>query len=105
MLHQKAHGKSIDWYGLGALLYEFLVGVPPYFDTNRDQLYYNIKSGPLKLPNFLSEDAKDIIKKLLDRNPKARLGAGDEDAKEIKKHPFFANVDWNDVYNKHIFPP
>jgi len=57
MIHGKPHGKSIDWYGLGAILYEFLVGVPPFFDVKREQLYHNIKCGPLKLPNFMSSEA------------------------------------------------
>lgn len=86
------------------ILYEFLIGVPPYFDTDRDRLYANIKGGPLKLPTFLSVDAKDLIKKLLERNPLQRLGAEDG-ASQIKKHPFFKNVDWKAVLSKNIFPP
>mmetsp|Transcript_17564 Transcript_17564/g.27130 ORF Transcript_17564/g.27130 Transcript_17564/m.27130 type:complete len:152 (+) Transcript_17564:199-654(+) len=56
MLQKKPHGKSIDWYGVGALLYECLVTVPPYYDEDQDKLYENITSAPLKLPTFLSED-------------------------------------------------
>lgn len=50
MLENKPHGKSIDWYGIGVVLYEFLVGVPPYFTNDPERLYENIKSGPLKMP-------------------------------------------------------
>jgi serine/threonine protein kinase len=68
-------------------------------------LYWNIKSGPLKLPVFLSAEARDLIKKLLERNPHQRLGAGEGGAAQIKAHPFFKSVNWNDVLNKKIFPP
>jgi serine/threonine protein kinase len=55
------HGKSIDWYLIGALLYEMLVGQPPYYSKNRQQLFYNITNGKLLLPRYLSSNAKDII--------------------------------------------
>lgn len=61
MLSRKGHGKSIDWYLTGVLLYEMLIGIPPYYANNKDQLYENIKSGPLKLPNFISADSRDLI--------------------------------------------
>ena len=51
MLANKAHGKSIDWYGVGTILYEFLVSVPPYFSADQDKLYENIKKAPLIMPN------------------------------------------------------
>jgi serine/threonine protein kinase len=61
MLKRQGHGKSVDWYLLGVLLYEMLVGIPPYYSNNKEQLYENIRSGPLKLPNFLTPDAKDML--------------------------------------------
>ena len=51
MLENKPHGKSIDWYGVGTILYEFLVSVPPYFSADQDKLYENIKKAPLIMPN------------------------------------------------------
>ena len=50
MLESKPHGKSIDWYGVGALMYELLVSIPPYFSPDEDKLYDNIKNAPLKMP-------------------------------------------------------
>ena len=50
MLESKPHGKSIDWYGVGALMYELLVSIPPYFSPDEDKLYENIKNAPLKMP-------------------------------------------------------
>jgi serine/threonine protein kinase len=53
----------------------------------------------------MSPEAQDIITKLLERDPKKRLGSGPTEAEEIKAHPFFAGVNWDDVYNKRIPPP
>jgi serum/glucocorticoid-regulated kinase 2 len=50
MLEKKPHGKSIDWYGVGALLFELLFSIPPYFAPDEDQLYQNILNGALKIP-------------------------------------------------------
>jgi serine/threonine protein kinase len=69
MLKRQGHGKSLDWYLLGVLMYEMLVGIPPYYSNNKETLYENIQKGPLKLPNFLSEDARTLLIALLNRNP------------------------------------
>lgn len=105
MLKRQGHGKSIDWYLLGVLLYEMLVGIPPYYSGNKEQLYENIQRGPLKLPNFLSEESRSLIIALLNRNPHKRLGAGPTGAKEIKKHIFFRNIDWKKAENRLLPVP
>ncbi len=61
MLKRTGHGKSVDWYLLGVLLYEMLVGQPPYFTNNKEQLFYNIKRGPLLIPASLSQEAKHLL--------------------------------------------
>lgn len=86
------YGKSADWYCLGAVLYEFCVGSPPYYSKNIDGMYENIADGALKLPREMSNDLKDLLKGLLKRNMVERLGANG--AQEIKDHPFFASIDW-----------
>lgn len=105
MLRRVGHGKSVDWYLLGVLLYEMLVGTPPYFSGNKDELFNNIISGPLKLPRSISTDAKNLMVSLLNRNPTRRLGAGPEGALEIMRHPFFDGINWTDVANKNTHPP
>lgn len=60
----------------------------------REELFYNIQKGVLRIPASLSEDAKNLIVSLLNRNPSRRLGAGPEGADEIKRHPFFKDLDW-----------
>lgn len=105
MLRRVGHGKSVDWYLLGVLLYEMLVGTPPYFSGNKEELFNNIINGPLKLPRSISTEAKNLMVSLLNRNPTRRLGAGPDGAVEIMKHPFFANTNWDDVLNKRSNPP
>jgi len=61
MLRRSGHNKTVDWYLLGVLIYEMLVGMPPYFSSNREELFENIKKAQLKLPRSLSEEAKHLI--------------------------------------------
>jgi serine/threonine protein kinase len=108
ILKRQGHGKSVDWYLCGVLLFEMLAGIPPYFDNKKEVMFKNIKQGPLKMPERFTEDAKDLILKLINRDPTKRLGAGKMDAEEIMKHPFFKNINWIDVMNrklKHPKPP
>ena len=74
---------------LGVLLYEMLVGLPPYYSNNKEQLYENIEKGPLQMPKFLSNEARGLLIALLNRNPSKRLGSGVSDCSEIKEHEFF----------------
>jgi serine/threonine protein kinase len=105
MLKRSGHGKSVDWYLLGVLLYEMLVGIPPYYSNNKEQLYENIQKGPLKLPNFLSEDARGLLIALLNRNPTRRLGSGPNGANDIKRHAFFKDLDWRAAENRELVVP
>lgn len=100
VLRRQGHGKSVDWYLVGVLLYEMLVGIPPYFSSNKEQMFKNIKSGPLRMPERLSKDVKDLIIKLLNKNPTKRLGAGKKDSEELKTHPFFSDVNWESVLER-----
>jgi tRNA A-37 threonylcarbamoyl transferase component Bud32 len=105
MLKRVGHGKAVDWYLLGVVFYEMLVGVPPYYANNREQLFYNIEKAPLKIPSYLSNESKSLLKGLLQRNPTKRLGSGKGDSEEIKSHPFFQGINWKDVENRKLKPP
>ena len=104
MLSRTGHGKAVDWYLLGVLFYELLVGVPPYFTTNQEQIFRNIQNAQLYIPPFISEKAANLIKSLLKRNPNERLGSK-RDVEEIKEHEYFADVDWQKVYERKYKPP
>lgn len=101
VLNRSGHGKAVDWYLLGVLFYEMVVGVPPYFTTNKNDLINNISKGKLKIPTFLSIEAKELIKDLLQRDPSKRLGAI-RDAEEIKQHRFFRGIDWEIVEKRGL---
>lgn len=106
VLRRQGHGRSVDWYLVGVLLYEMLVGIPPYFSSNKDQMFKNIKNGPLRLPERFSKETRDFIVKLLNKNPTKRLGSGKKDAEELKSHPFFKGVDWKEVLErKQVMTP
>lgn len=102
MLKKVGHGQALDWYLLGVLLYEMLVGQTPYFSTNKDQLFNNILYGKLKLPKSISSEVRSLLIALLSRNPSKRLGAtpGERGALEIMRHPFFEGIDWQALYNR-----
>ena len=82
-----------------------LIGIPPYYSNNKDQLYENIRAGPLKLPSFLSINSRELLIALLNRNPKKRLGSGPGGAQDIKNHVFFNNFDWEAAENKELPVP
>ena len=105
MLKKQGHGKAVDWYLLGVLFYEMLVGITPFFTGRKEDIFYNIEYGELKIPNFISEKGSDLLTKLLERDPNKRLGGGLKDAQEIKEHPYFQDVDWDLIYNKKVKPP
>ncbi|KAK2963228.1 putative RAC family serine/threonine-protein kinase like protein [Blattamonas nauphoetae] len=104
MLVSGGHGKAVDWWALGTFLYEILVGIPPFYSNNRNEMFRQILEKQLTPPKDISPDARDILLRLLERDPNKRLGGGDRDAAEVKEHPFFASLDWGDVYAKRTKP-
>uniref|UniRef100_A0AAV1TAV1 non-specific serine/threonine protein kinase n=1 Tax=Peronospora matthiolae TaxID=2874970 RepID=A0AAV1TAV1_9STRA len=105
ILNRSGHGRAVDWWSLGALLYEMLTGLPPFYCRDRDRLFEKIRKGDLSFPKYLSPNAKDLLKKLLERDPTGRLGTGPTDAGEIKNHPFFAEIKWNALAGGQVPPP
>ena len=105
MLKKQGHGKAVDWYLLGVLFYEMLVGIPPFFTEHKEEIFHNIEYGQLNIPKFISKDASDLLNALLQRDPNKRLGSGIRDALEIRENKYFKDVVWSDVYEKKIKPP
>lgn len=85
------------------LMYEMMCGYPPFYDKNREKLFQMIKNPYVTYPSDISPNAVDFFKKTFVVNPKQRLGSGG--AFEIKSHPLFNGVNWEDVYNKKVKPP
>ena len=104
MLNRTGHGKAVDWYLLGVVFFEMLVGLPPYFSNNQEQIFKNIDNAELVIPNFISKKAQNLIRSLLIKDPLERLGSK-YDVEEIKNHPYFEDIDWDKVYNREYLPP
>lgn len=104
MLQKQPYDKSVDWWSFGILLFEMLNGLPPFYNENVNAMYKSVLRDEIKFPSSIAGEVKDLISKLLDRNPKTRLGSGKSDADEIKAHPFFNGIDWKAVFEKKIKP-
>jgi len=105
IISAKGYSKEVDWWSLGAILYEMLVGVQPFHHNNHQKLLDNILYQDLRFPETVSKDAKDLLKKLLERNPEKRLGYGPNGADDVKNHKFFKCIDWKQLERKEIKPP
>jgi len=78
---------------------------PPFHGGSRKATIELILRGKLSFPQYMTSDMKDILRRLLKKKPQDRLGAPPDDAKAIKKHPFFKHINWDDVMKKRIEPP
>lgn len=95
----KAYGKGVDWYLLGELLYETLIGRPPFYSKLKYEIREFILYEEPWFPDFMNPVLKEFLQSLLCKNPSRRLGFK-FGAAEIKAHPFFTGIDWNRVLNK-----
>ncbi|XP_075944280.1 microtubule-associated serine/threonine-protein kinase 3-like isoform X2 [Anarhichas minor] len=93
---RQGYGKPVDWWAMGVILYEFLVGCVPFFGDTPEELFGQVVSDEIIWPegdDALPVDAQDLITRLLRQSPLDRLGTGG--ASEVKQHPFFLGLDWN----------
>eukprot|EP00347_Sterkiella_histriomuscorum_P000036 403377427 len=102
---KRPYSKSVDWWSLGALMYEMLQGLPPFFTNKRDKTFGLILNTDFVFTRPISEAAMDLISKLLQKDPTQRLGNGTLDGVEIMKHPFFEGVNWEMLLSRKIQAP
>uniref|UniRef100_A0A8C6LQA1 protein kinase C n=1 Tax=Nothobranchius furzeri TaxID=105023 RepID=A0A8C6LQA1_NOTFU len=105
VLTDTSYTRAVDWWGLGVLIYEMLVGESPFPGDDEEEVFDSIVNDEVRYPRFLSTEAIAIMRRLLRRNPERRLGSGEKDAEEVKKQPFFRNVDWEALLQKKVPPP
>lgn len=113
ILENKGHGKAVDWWALGTLLYEMLCGLPPFYDTNVQKMYSKILTAPLRFPRpeanrNVSQAVKDLLKRMLERDVATRLGST-TGAAEVKGMSFFSVLNFDRVmareYECEFKPP
>ncbi|KAL5596972.1 uncharacterized protein BROUX77_006920 [Berkeleyomyces rouxiae] len=105
LLDESGYTKMVDFWSLGVLVFEMCCGWSPFYADDTQQMYKNIAFGKVRFPrDVLSPEGRSFVKGLLNRNPKHRLGAIG-DAQELKAHPFFSDINWDQLARKLITPP
>lgn len=105
ILTRSGHGKAVDWWSLGALMFDMLTGMPPFTADNRKNTIDAILKGKLNIPAYLAADSRDLIRRLMKRQVSQRLGSGSSDGQAVRSHSFFKNVNWDDVLARRLDPP
>ncbi|XP_016348905.1 ribosomal protein S6 kinase beta-1-like [Sinocyclocheilus anshuiensis] len=105
ILMRSGHNRAVDWWSLGALMYDMLTGAPPFTAENQKKTIDKILKCKLNLPPYLTQEARDLLKKLLRRNASTRMGAGPRDALDVQAHSFFRHMNWDDLLSFKIEPP
>uniref|UniRef100_A0AAZ3NMQ1 Ribosomal protein S6 kinase n=1 Tax=Oncorhynchus tshawytscha TaxID=74940 RepID=A0AAZ3NMQ1_ONCTS len=106
---EAGHDMAVDWWSLGVLMYELLTGGSP-FTVDGDQnshtdIAKRISKKDPPFPKDMSPLAKDLIQRLLIKDPKKRLGSGPDGADNVKKHPFYQKINWEDLAAKRVLAP
>ncbi|XP_065225840.1 microtubule-associated serine/threonine-protein kinase 3 [Planococcus citri] len=96
---RQGYGKPVDWWSMGIILYEFLIGCVPFFGETPEELFAHTVNDDIEWPDEkdwpIKTEAKDLISSLLQQNPRDRLGTGG--AHEVKEHRYFENLDWDSL--------
>jgi len=111
ILDEKGHTFPVDWWALGILTYEMIVGFPPFYtgNANNNKMYELIKTKPVFFPDAkkhgiaMTDECKDFINKCLSKDPAQRLGTA-KGVEEILAHPWFKDVNPEALLNKEISP-
>eukprot|EP01025_Chloroclados_australasicus_P009311 TRINITY_DN1357_c4_g1_i13.p1 TRINITY_DN1357_c4_g1~~TRINITY_DN1357_c4_g1_i13.p1 ORF type:complete len:1025 (+),score=163.68 TRINITY_DN1357_c4_g1_i13:235-3309(+) len=109
VIMKRGTDKSADYWALGVLIFEMLVGDPPFKSMNGSQdpwdTFRKILSGRFYVPDFISREAEDLIYRLLQVKPEKRLGAGAGGTQDIKNHQWFNGLDWKALSRREILSP
>merc|ERR1712226_1593740 len=102
VLLNKGHGKPVDWWTLGILIYEMIVGQPPFCDEDPMGIYQKILAGKIVFPKLFDKNAKSLVKKLLTAELSKRYGNLKNGVDDIKQHKWFKEFNWNDLLEKKL---
>ena len=106
VIQMQSYGTAVDWWSFGILGFDLLTGSSPFRANNDMKIREKIMKAKLVLPYFLSPDAKDLLTRLLRKEPKKRLGACmPKDMQIIKGHRFFRKIQWDKLERREIEPP
>jgi serine/threonine protein kinase len=100
---EHAYDKTVDYWTFGIMIYDLLTGQPPFPGHNRKKIMDNIINKKIAYPVYLSSFSKDLLRRLLKKNPKQRLG--NHGVEEVKKQGFFRKIDWVKLANRQLAPP
>eukprot|EP00730_Choanoeca_flexa_P019203 TRINITY_DN9373_c0_g1_i1.p1 TRINITY_DN9373_c0_g1~~TRINITY_DN9373_c0_g1_i1.p1 ORF type:complete len:686 (+),score=168.84 TRINITY_DN9373_c0_g1_i1:223-2280(+) len=101
IINREGHNKAVDWWSLGALLFDMLTGSPPFAASTRKKTMEKILKAKCIFPPYLAQHSKDLLRKLLKRKASERLRS----AADIKAHRFFRDINWDDALARKLEPP
>jgi len=105
ILSSEGYDNAIDWWSLGCLMYKMLIGIDAFKFSKNQSLSPEMYEIEILIPDYVTKEANDLIRKLLVINPKKRLGSGPGGADKIKNHSYFKDIDWEKAWNKELTPP
>lgn len=105
VLTETSYTRAVDWWGLGVLIFEMLVGESPFPGEDEGEVFDSIVNDEVRYPRTLSLEAIALMRRLLRKNPERRLGSSERDAEDVKKQAFFRNVDWEQLLLRKVKPP
>ncbi|OAF67257.1 hypothetical protein A3Q56_05017 [Intoshia linei] len=105
VVNRHGHGTAADWWSFAVLMFEMLTGTLPFHGKTRKDTMEMIMKAKLAMPTYLSEDAQSFLRCIFKRNPKNRLGYCGDGVIDLKKHEFFCDINWDNLYNLKNEPP
>lgn len=101
ILQDVPYDYAVDFWSLGCVMFDMLTGSPPFTGNNNKKIYDKIVANKLKIPFYLSQEAKNLLQRLLKKSPQKRLTNVDS----LKKDPFFRKISWKDISERNFTPP
>merc|ERR1719313_624861 len=105
VLLNKGHGKPVDWWTLGILIYEMIVGQPPFCDEEPMGIYQKILAGKIYFPKYFDKNAKTLVKKILTADLSKRYGNLKAGPDDVVKHKWFTSYSTDKIMARQVPAP